>query len=171
MAANKPFVFFQLNNDTWGENLSGEDSSVLDVATRLLSQGKDDFFTGEFRKAIEAYDNAIALLRTLDTEKCGRELAVCYMRRAEVNEKLAKFQLMISDATKAIKADRTYAKAYFGRACGYMNEKKYFLALQDAIWACIFDRYRTEAYQELVTELNSRFGKRYLYFILNVDLK
>lgn len=133
---------------------------MFETAIRIKNQGNDEFKTGDYKKAIQAYGEAVNLLGTLDAEKCGSELAICYQNRAAAYEKLRKISMMIADATKAIEADNTYAKGYYRRARGYIIEKKLYAALQDAVWACIFDRFRAEKFRKMAADLNSRFGKQ-----------
>jgi tetratricopeptide (TPR) repeat protein len=163
LATNEPFVFIQIKEDTNpSEQFDGDEYSVYQTAIRIKNEGNDDFRSQDFKKAAQAYGDAIALLLSLDVEKCGRDLAICYQNRAAAYEHLRKIMSMIDDATKAIEADKTYAKGYFRRARGYVIEKKFYLALQDIVWACILDRFHTVEYNKMAATLNSPFGKLYI---------
>lgn len=160
MATAEPFVFIEMNEDANpSAKFDGDDYVAYQSAIQLKNGGNDEFKTRDYKKAIMAYGDAIVILQSLDTAKCGRDLAICYENRAAAYEQLREISSMIGDATKAIEADKTYAEGYFRRARGHIIETKFYLALQDIVWACILDRFRNETYTKMAANLNSRFGR------------
>lgn len=160
LATNEPFVFIEINEDANpSAKFDGDEYSTFQTAIGIKNQGNDEFKTRDYQKAVKAYGDAITLLLSLGAVKCGHELAICYENRAAAYEHLNKFSLVIEDATKAIEADNTYAKAYFRRSRGHIVQKKPYSALEDIVWACILERFRNEAYNKMAADINAKFGR------------
>lgn len=151
----KPPEFIKSN-----ENCPNKDEYlVFETAIFIENEGNAEFQTGNYQKALELYNEAITLLLSLDMSKCSGDLVIFYHNRAATHGFLNKITLMIEDATKAIAVDRTYAKGYYLRACGQNIQKKTYCALQDIVWACIYDRFRNEAYNRMAAEISAQHGE------------
>lgn len=154
--STEPYVFVKIQEH---ETPDREEQDKIRAAMQLKDDGNDHFTANNYVKAIESYGAVIAALQMVDINNCKRELAICYENRAAANEHLDKLSLAIEDATKAIETDGTFGKAYFRRAQAYANEKKFYSALQDTMWACILSQFRNKCYIDKAMELSSRFGK------------
>lgn len=96
-------------------------------------------------KAIEEYTKAI---------ECNvsdkRKLAIYYSNRAFANLKLENYGFAISDSEEAIKADPTYAKAYYRKASSLFAISK----LKEA--AAFFKKVRRSAFINWLIRIKGR---------------
>lgn len=158
-ALDDPFAFTEITATNPNGNFDGEEYLSFQEAIKVKNRGNDDLKAKNFNQAIQLYGNAIAILQTLDGAKCGRELASCYQKRAEAYGFLNKTCHVIDNATRAIEADKTYAKGFYRRARGYMADKKFYLALEDILWACILEHFCNETYNKIAAEINAQHGE------------
>lgn len=159
MATDEPFVFINMGEVNPNGKFDGEEQSLYQNAIHIQNMGHDELAAKNFAKAIEVYGDAVVILQSLDVAKCCRELAICYQGQAEAYEHSNELGLVIETATKAIEVDATYAKAYFRRACGYMAQKKSYLALEDIVWACVLNRFGNDTYNKMAADINAQHGK------------
>lgn len=161
LATNEAFVFIQINeNANPSAKFDGDEYLTFQAAIGIKNEANDDFKTQDYQKAVKAYGDTIALMLSLDVDKCSRDLAICYQNRAAAYEHLNKLPFMVEDATKAIEADKTYAKAYYRRARGHMLQEKPYSALEDILLACILERFRNDTYNKMAASIIAQQCKK-----------
>lgn len=154
-ATTEAFVFFP----TAKPIRKTEESAVIRDALVFKDIGNEYFQEKNFDDAIANYNKAISKMEKIDIKTNFVELALCYQNRAAAHEQMKEIESSIMAATKAIEIDETYAKAYYRRAKGFIEQQKLYCALQDMVQACILEKFKNKMYNNIVAELNSRFGK------------
>ena len=95
---------------------SNDEQTAEAKSMELKDNGNRDLLAGRILLAIEAYSEAI--------ECCPKPNAIILSNRAQAYIKVENYGLAITDATDAIEADPTYAKAYYRRGtCEFVLNK------------------------------------------------
>lgn len=157
--ANKSEHFVFLPNDLTEPSAPTDMNPSFRTAIAVKNEGNICFKRKEYDRAIRHYDRAIGILEEINTKSTSYTLSVCYQNRAAANAQKKKFSDSISDASKAIKSNDHYAKAYYRRAMGYFEQKKYFCALQDIIQACVMERFQHSIYRKAAVTIIAEIGK------------
>jgi len=94
-------------------NVAPED---IAKAEEIKNKANEYFASGKYGKAIQEYDEAI---------KLNPYSAIYFSNRAFSYQKLEQFGAALTDASKAIELDKTYAKAYYRRGSALVALGKY----------------------------------------------
>lgn len=154
LATDEPFVFIKLNEEN-----GKEPADVAEQIEEFKASGNEFFRLKIYERAIDEYSKAIYCFETPARDRI--ELAKCYQNRAAAHQQVGNWPKCIEDSTKAIEANDVYAKAYYRRARGYFCQQKNYLAMQDAMQACILARFRVTEFNRLAMVISNIFGKYY----------
>jgi tetratricopeptide (TPR) repeat protein len=109
----------------------------LTTAESHFNRGYDYYQQGEYQKAIEEYNQAIAL---------DPNYTDAYNNRGLAYTNLGLTQQAIADYSKAIELNPNYALAYYNRGVIYGNMGQYYEAIADYDQAIALDPNYTDAY-------------------------
>lgn len=152
-ATPEPFVFIAID---------ATNSAKEEQFAEMREAGNEHFKNRHFNDAIKMYTDAIDCLVKLNRKECARELAIFYQNRSAANEFMLKSAACISDATKSIETDENYAKAYYRRAKGFVQQGKLYCAMQDIVQACVLKQFRNDTFNNMAAAINGRFGKHFV---------
>lgn len=116
----------------------------LKEATLLKEKGNRYYRDRNYKQAVELYSKAI--------DKCPisnkDELSIFYQNRAAANEMLKNWKQSISDSSKSLEYNPTYAKAYVRRAKAYEATKKNMDCLEDITTASLLEQAQSKGLSE-----------------------
>lgn len=118
------------SNDTPPVTMVGiptDEKAAEEEALKLKNDGNRELTAGHFLEAIRFYTEALQLAPTN---------AIVLSNRAQAFLKVENYGLAQADATAAIEADPTYAKAYYRRASAHYALNKFKLARKDFKQVC-----------------------------------
>ena len=104
-----------------------DEKEAEEEALKLKNDGNKELTAGHFLEAIRLYSEALQLTPTN---------AIVLSNRAQAYLKVENYGLAQADATAAIEADPTYAKAYYRRASAHYALNKFKLARKDFKQVC-----------------------------------
>lgn len=99
-----------------------KDLDVIEKSQKLKASANVCFQEKKYEEAVRLYTSAIEMYDGS---------AVYFANRSFAHLRLENFGYALKDASKAIKLDKTYTKAYYRRASAYMSLGKFKLALRD----------------------------------------
>lgn len=136
---------------------------VFQRAIAAKNEGNLNFEKERYDDAIRDYDRAITIFEEMDSELCATALSVCYQNRATAKACKKNCISAISDVSKAIKLNEHYSKAYYRRAMCYKDQKKFYLALQDIMQACVLERFKNLHYISAAIKIVAEIGKYFMF--------
>eukprot|EP00053_Salpingoeca_punica_P020541 m.211844 g.211844 ORF g.211844 m.211844 type:complete len:573 (+) comp18998_c0_seq1:59-1777(+) len=138
---------------------SASTSDVREKAQQLKADGNNEYKKKDYKKAVEAYTEALRIL-----DKKDQDRAVLHCNRAACYLAMDMYENVIKDCTAALEIDNRYVKAFNRRAQAYekMGERK--KALYDYTAVCFVERFgRPQSMQELdraLKELGREIAER-----------
>lgn len=160
------YVFLPNDLNQIKPNNRAKKSEQFNDAIEAKNEGNIKFQSGQYAAAIETYGEAIEKFENIERLH-NLELAAYYQNRAAAMMHIHELGGSISDASTAIELNEHYSKAYYRRAASYNGQKKYFRALQDALQACVLERFRNKAYTDLAGLLLARIGELIFHFFVS----